>query len=143
MLHVATVHYRSPRWIRIQTEHLRRHINVPMQIWTSLEGIDDYSLEIIERWPWKRSTMASILDEIAAARPKLIFLDILYTEPQEVSYVPQPDGGFAPLDHDGGQRLQRRAQGMPLSVFTVVSTSGPRDVVTPLERCLSTKGKVR
>jgi hypothetical protein len=41
MLHVATVHYRSPRWIAIQTEHLRRHITVPMQIWTSLEGIDD------------------------------------------------------------------------------------------------------
>jgi hypothetical protein len=41
VLHVATVHYRSPRWVAIQTEHLRRHIRIPLQIWTSLEGIDD------------------------------------------------------------------------------------------------------
>jgi hypothetical protein len=39
-LHVATVHHASPRWIEIQTSHIRRHINVPHQTWTSLEGID-------------------------------------------------------------------------------------------------------
>ena len=32
MLHVATVHYRSPRWIAIQTEHLRRHIPGPLGV---------------------------------------------------------------------------------------------------------------
>jgi hypothetical protein len=40
MLYVATVHYRSPRWIEIQRSHLRRHLSVPYQTWTSLEGID-------------------------------------------------------------------------------------------------------
>lgn len=40
MLYVATVHHRSPRWIEIQTSHLREHISVPYQVWTSLEGID-------------------------------------------------------------------------------------------------------
>jgi hypothetical protein len=40
MLYVATVHYRSPRWIEIQRSHLRRHVSVPYQTWTSLEGID-------------------------------------------------------------------------------------------------------
>jgi hypothetical protein len=40
MLFIATVHYRSPRWVEIQTRHLRRHIAVPHQIWTSLEQID-------------------------------------------------------------------------------------------------------
>jgi hypothetical protein len=39
-LYVATVHYRSPAWIEIQTRHLREHVSEPMQIWTSLEGID-------------------------------------------------------------------------------------------------------
>ena len=34
MLYVATVHYRSPRWIKIQTEHLRRRLPVPYRIWT-------------------------------------------------------------------------------------------------------------
>jgi hypothetical protein len=40
MLHVATVHYQSPRWIEIQSEHLRRHLPLPFKTWTSLEGID-------------------------------------------------------------------------------------------------------
>lgn len=40
MLHIATVHYRSPRWIEVQTRALREHISVPYQTWASLEGID-------------------------------------------------------------------------------------------------------
>lgn len=40
MLHVATVHYASPRWIEIQTSYLREHIPVPYRTWTSLEKID-------------------------------------------------------------------------------------------------------
>jgi hypothetical protein len=40
MLYIATVHHASPRWIEIQTGHIRKHIDVPHQIWTSLEKID-------------------------------------------------------------------------------------------------------
>ncbi|MHB8533350.1 MAG: hypothetical protein ACYDC2_11590 [Solirubrobacteraceae bacterium] len=40
MLHVATAHFRSPRWIEIQTRHLREHLEQPFQTWASLEGID-------------------------------------------------------------------------------------------------------
>jgi hypothetical protein len=40
MLYIATVHYRSPRWVEIQTRQLRRHVAVSYQTWTSLEGID-------------------------------------------------------------------------------------------------------
>ncbi len=40
MLHIATVHYASPRWIEIQTRHLREHISVPYKTWTSLQSID-------------------------------------------------------------------------------------------------------
>jgi hypothetical protein len=40
VLHIATVHHRSPRWIEIQTRQLRRHISVPYQTWTSLQEID-------------------------------------------------------------------------------------------------------
>jgi hypothetical protein len=41
VLHIATVHHRSPRWIEIQTRELRRHISEPYETWTSLEGIED------------------------------------------------------------------------------------------------------
>ncbi len=40
MLYVATIHYKSPRWVEIQASYLRRHISVPYQTWSSLEGID-------------------------------------------------------------------------------------------------------
>ena len=40
VLFIATVHYRSPRWIEIQTSHLRRHLSIPYQTWSSLEHID-------------------------------------------------------------------------------------------------------
>jgi hypothetical protein len=40
VLYVATVHYKSPLWIEIQTRYLREHIAAPFQVWTSLEGID-------------------------------------------------------------------------------------------------------
>jgi hypothetical protein len=40
MLFIATVHYRSARWVEIQTRHLREYIQVPYETWTSLEGID-------------------------------------------------------------------------------------------------------
>lgn len=39
MLHIATVHFRSPRWIPIQARELRRHLSVPFTTWTSLEEI--------------------------------------------------------------------------------------------------------
>lgn len=47
--------------------------------------IDDPALDTIGRWPWDRSTVATLLDEISAAHPQLIFLDILYTERQKPS----------------------------------------------------------
>jgi hypothetical protein len=40
VLHIATVHHRSPRWIEIQTRYLRRHVSIPYRTWTSLEQID-------------------------------------------------------------------------------------------------------
>jgi hypothetical protein len=65
VLHVATVHYRSPRWIAIQTEHLRRHIGVPLQIWTSLEGIDDSYEASFDRVLVQRGLHSAKLNHLA------------------------------------------------------------------------------
>ncbi len=40
MLHIATVHHASPRWIEIQQSHLRRHLSVPFTTWGSIQRID-------------------------------------------------------------------------------------------------------
>jgi hypothetical protein len=40
VLHIATVHYGSPRWIEIQGRYLRKHLSIPYRTWTSLQEID-------------------------------------------------------------------------------------------------------
>jgi hypothetical protein len=40
MLHIATVHFKTPQWIEIQTRQLRRHVAVPYRMWASLAHID-------------------------------------------------------------------------------------------------------
>jgi class 3 adenylate cyclase/CHASE2 domain-containing sensor protein len=62
--------------------------------------IDDRALEVIGAWPWPRSKLAAIFDELALARPKAVATDIIFPEPQDVSYVPGADGKFDRIDHD-------------------------------------------
>lgn len=65
MLYIATVHYRSPRWIEIQSSHLRRHLAVPFQTWTSLEGIDPAYAVHFDRVIEQRGTHAAKLNHLA------------------------------------------------------------------------------
>lgn len=82
MLHVITVHYRSPRWIEIQTRHLREHIAVPYRTWTSLERIDpsysthfDRVFEQRGRHPGKLNHLAMEVAHEAPADDLVMFLD--------------------------------------------------------------------
>jgi hypothetical protein len=82
MLHVATVHYASPRWIDIQTRHLREHIGVPFQTWTSLEGIDDsygsrFDHVLVQRGlhAAKLNHLAMEITHVADAEELVMFLD--------------------------------------------------------------------
>ncbi|MGH9845871.1 MAG: CHASE2 domain-containing protein, partial [Blastocatellia bacterium] len=44
-------------------------------------AIDEASIARFGRFPWPRALMAGALDRVAAAHPKAIALDVLYTEP--------------------------------------------------------------
>ncbi len=44
-------------------------------------AIDDASVEAIGRWPWKRAVHATLLEKLAAARPRAVALDLVLTEP--------------------------------------------------------------
>lgn len=44
-------------------------------------AIDDASLTAIGRWPWPRAVHATLLDQLAVARPRAIALDLLLSEP--------------------------------------------------------------
>jgi hypothetical protein len=59
------VHFRSPRWIEIQTKHLREHIKVPLEIWSSLEHIDPSYGAHFDRVLEQRGTHAAKLNHLA------------------------------------------------------------------------------
>jgi len=82
LLYVATVHFKSPRWIEIQTSYLRRYISVPYQTWTSLEGIDpshsasfDRVLEQRGEHAGKLNHLAREICHVAADDDLIMFLD--------------------------------------------------------------------
>lgn len=47
--------------------------------------IDDASLQQFGRWPWKRNTLARLVDAIAAQKPRVIGIDILLSEAQDTA----------------------------------------------------------
>jgi len=65
MLYIASVHYKSPRWIEIQSRYLRENISVAYQTWTSLEGIDPSYGRYFDRVLEQRGLHASKLNHLA------------------------------------------------------------------------------
>src|SRR5262245_59026811 len=59
---------------------LRQHLDPAAEI--ALIAIDDSSIASVGRWPWPRTRIASLLDKLAPAKPKVIGLDIVYSEPE-------------------------------------------------------------
>jgi hypothetical protein len=83
-VHVATVHYRSPRWIEIQVTHLRRHIPAPLKLWGSFQRIDARYESRFDRvirhtasasHPEKLNHLALEIANEAADEDPLIFID--------------------------------------------------------------------
>jgi class 3 adenylate cyclase/CHASE2 domain-containing sensor protein len=62
--------------------------------------IDDRTIDVIGRFPWSRDKLAIILDELGRAKPKAVATDIIFPEPEPLTYEPQPDGSAKPVDHD-------------------------------------------
>ena len=82
MLYIATVHYRSPRWVEIQTRYLREHIPVEFQVWSSLQDIDpgygihfDRVVDQRGSHAGKLNHLATEIAEEASDSDLLMFLD--------------------------------------------------------------------
>jgi hypothetical protein len=84
MLHVATVHWQSERWIDIQLRYLHRHVEEPFRVYAFLNGIPDgekrkffYAAgEPIREHAVKLNRLAEvILREAASESDLLLFLD--------------------------------------------------------------------
>jgi class 3 adenylate cyclase len=58
--------------------------------------IDDNTLAQVGRWPWHRDVMAEILEEVRRTEPKVLAMDVLFAEPEEIAY----DRTGKPIDRD-------------------------------------------
>ncbi|GHA73713.1 hypothetical protein GCM10009007_13510 [Formosimonas limnophila] len=47
-------------------------------------GIDDYSLQQLDRWPWSREIHTQLFHQLAEGQPKAVFFDFLLIEPVAV-----------------------------------------------------------
>ena len=56
--------------------------NTPVRI----VDIDDASLKIVGQWPWSRTVMAQLNDRLAAAGAAVVAYDIMFSEPDRMSF---------------------------------------------------------
>jgi adenylate cyclase len=102
--------------LRFETELLDLRFRLrppqPHRVPLVVVEIDDASIAEIGRWPWSREILARLLDRIAAARPKVIGFDLLFTEPQPPPLQAAAMGGIeaamAPLRQSLDRAAQRR-----------------------------------
>jgi adenylate cyclase len=64
----------------LATERWRPAVDRPRGIRVVVVDIDRRSLEAVGPWPWPRATIAGLLDAIAAAKPAVAAVDILFAE---------------------------------------------------------------
>jgi adenylate cyclase len=59
----------------------RKYQPIPVAIVT----IDDKSLKQFGQWPWSRARVAQLVDKIAAGKPSVLGVDIIFAEPDRLS----------------------------------------------------------
>jgi hypothetical protein len=83
MIHIATVHWMSDRWIDLQLEYLRRNMDRPYRVYADLEGVDERHRERFDvatdlgpiPHAQKLNALADLIAGEADPRDTLIFLD--------------------------------------------------------------------
>jgi len=82
MIHVATVHYQSNKWIDIQLAYLRRHLHEPYRVVASLEAVPghqeakfDRVVPALEGHPGKLNLLAAEIVAEADPDDLIMFLD--------------------------------------------------------------------
>jgi CHASE2 domain-containing sensor protein len=69
----------------LRTQHCQHFTPPPTRQLVHLD-IDETALSHIGRWPWDRDKMAAILEEISLAEPKVIAMDVFFSEPARPQY---------------------------------------------------------
>lgn len=87
-----------------------------------LVAIDDASIDAIGRWPWRRAVHATLLEQLAAMKPRAVVLDLVLSEPDP---DPQQDQLLAGALRDAAPVLMpvvwQSVPGQPLQPLQPVS----------------------
>jgi hypothetical protein len=83
MIHIATVHWATDRWVDVQLHYLERHIQGPFRVYACLDGIERdlsdrfyYSLSLGQsRHPDKLNLLAELIAGEANVNDLIVFLD--------------------------------------------------------------------
>ncbi len=103
-----------------------------------LVGVDDRSLQEVGRWPWSRLVQADLIEKIARDQPKVLGLDLLYTEPEGDDVQDSARAGSGSPDQRGGRVSRpdqqfaeslRRAQVAVLGFSFVIPKTGEQSDV--------------
>ena len=100
---VLAMGWMGPRWLtRLEAMSFDLRVLLrgerPLTSDVVLVGVDDHSLQEVGRWPWSRLVQADLIERIGRDHPKVIGLDLLYTEEER------------PLKfHDPSEAMGRRA----------------------------------
>jgi class 3 adenylate cyclase/CHASE2 domain-containing sensor protein len=101
-------------------------------------NIDDPTLKEIGSWPWHRSILAEIVDELHLAGAKVIGFDVIFSEPQPLRYEKQPNGTFQETNDDQRFAASIRSAGnvlLPISAqLGERGDSNPPQFLQSLER---------
>ena len=116
------------RWLYDQRALWCQHWTPPPTDRLVHVDIDDAALDSIGHWPWDRTDVAEILDELRLAGAKAVGLDVLFSEPQRPTLV-MTNKSIVTIDHD-----RRLAEAVEALSNCVVAASFPfqRETVDPL-----------
>jgi class 3 adenylate cyclase/CHASE2 domain-containing sensor protein len=96
--------------------------------------IDDSVLDAIGAWPWHRALLAQMMDELQRAGPKVVATDVLFSEPQDIRFLPGDGGGFDAINDD--QLLAQSIQGLGCAIVGMSMSIQPAQVLTPVESAM-------
>ena len=57
-------------------------------------NIDDETLQLVGQWPWDRDLFAEIISELRSLGAKVVTMDIIFQEPQNLVWRPKSNVGF-------------------------------------------------
>jgi class 3 adenylate cyclase/CHASE2 domain-containing sensor protein len=90
-------------------------------------NIDDASLERVGRWPWDRSKLAVVVEELERANASVIAFDLLFSEPQEPRFIADDAEQFQVIEDDAAfaEAIARSGDVLLATLAETDSQTGP------------------